>query len=118
MSVVLYKPWRRYIDRKREQSRLLQDQNEDQYEDEPAAPADLELGLNDDRKKVGVSVVTTTAEHPHNDNDTNDELGKKNNEGKKDGDDPDVILPQGPPGQGGEGSRGNKKEVEGRQKEN
>lgn len=114
MSVLLYKPWRRRIDRKRQQSRLLQGQYEEQYEDEPAAPADSELAQHDgngnDKKKA--VVITTTAEHPHHDNDTNDEVGKKNDVGKKDDDEPDAILPHDPPGQGGKGSRGKNKEVE------
>lgn len=121
MSVLLYKPWRRHIDRKRQQSRLPQNQYEDQYEDEPAAPADLELALNDDddngKKKVGAAAVTTTAEHPHHDNDTADKVGKKVGVGKKDyddgdDDDPDIIMPHDPPRQGGEGSLGKKREVE------
>ncbi|MCJ1346985.1 hypothetical protein MMC31_005205, partial [Peltigera leucophlebia] len=100
LSVLLYKPWRRHIDRKRQQSRLPQNQYEDQYEDEPAAPADLELALNDDddngKKKVSAAAVTTTAEHPHHDNDTADKVGKKVGVGKKDyddgdDDDPDII---------------------------
>lgn len=113
MSVLLYKPWRRRIDLKRQQSRLLREQYEGQYEDEPAAPADPELALHggngNDKKKARLAVVaTTTAEHSHHDNDTNDEDGKKNGVGKKDDDDPDAILPHHPPGQGGEGSCGKK----------
>lgn len=57
-------------------------------------------------------VATTTAEHPHHDNDTNDEDGKKDGVGKKNDDDPDAILPHDPPGQGGEGPRGKNEEVE------
>lgn len=112
MSVLLYKPWRRHIDRKRQQSRQLQGQYEDQYEDEPAASADLESALPDDdgndKKKANVAVVSTTAKHPHRDNDTKDGVGKKNGVGKMDDDDSDVILSHDPLGQGGEGSRGKK----------
>lgn len=84
LSVLLYKPWRRHIDRKRQQSRQLQEQDNDDV-----AAVDLE---------GAVAVTSATAsEHSHNDN-------------NNDGNDSDVILPHDPPGKGK--GRGIYKEVE------
>ena len=72
LSVLMYKPWRRHIDRKRRQCRQLQDQDKDDV-----VATDLE----------GAEAVTTatTSEHSPNENNNGD-------------DDSDVILPHDPPG--------------------